>query len=37
MIQQITVRTSPVLAIVRVLATLALLGAALIDGHKWSL
>jgi hypothetical protein len=28
-------RTSPILAIVRVLATLALLGVALVDGHKW--
>jgi hypothetical protein len=35
MIQQLATRTSPVLAVVRVLATLALLGAALVDGHKW--
>jgi hypothetical protein len=28
-------RTSPLLAVIRVLATLALLGAALVDGHKW--
>ena len=31
------VRTGPMLAIVRVLVTLAALGAALVDGHKWSL
>jgi hypothetical protein len=36
MTQRISARTGPVLAVVRVLVTLALLGAALVDGHKWT-
>jgi hypothetical protein len=35
MIQRMHVRGGPALAIVRVLVTLAALGAALVDGHKW--
>ena len=32
---RIGARTNPLMAVIRVLATLALLGAALVDGHKW--
>ena len=32
---RIGARTGLVLAVTRVLATLTLLGAALVDGHKW--
>lgn len=35
MTQRIAARSTPALAILRVLATLAVLGAALVDGHKW--
>ena len=35
MIQQLRARSVSTLAMVRVLASLALLGMALVDGHKW--
>ena len=36
MSHRLPVRTGPMFAIIRVLVTLAALGAALVDGHKWS-
>ena len=37
MTQSMRARSRPMLAIVRVLVTLALFGLALVDGHKWML
>jgi hypothetical protein len=35
MTQRMRARSSPVLAIARVLVTLTLFGMTLVDGHKW--